>query len=287
VNLAKQAHLGRRRRVGLITCDALPTLHEDERPFLEALPAHGLEPVALPWGPSALTADVDAFVVRTPWDWPRRAAAFDAFLARLPEERTYNAPSLMRACLAKDYLFTLARAGIPIVPSELVEGDGSAARAAILRRGWTRAVVKPMRSATAHRTHVVDRDAVPSLEHDRWLVQPFLPEIVDGELSYVFFEGELSHAVRKIPRPGDFRVQEEHGGQSVPEPIDRALAAQARAALDALPGQRPLYARVDGVVHRGALHVMELEVVEPQLFFALFPEAGERLAAALARRLAP
>ena len=44
-------------------------------------------------------------------------------------------------------------------------------------------------------------------------------------------------------------------------------------------------ARVDGVVHHGRFCVMELEVVEPELFFRLHPRAADGFATGLLEML--
>ena len=272
-------------RLGVITSGAFPDLVKDDQPFLAALPALGVRVVPLVWGAATLAAEVDAYLVRSPWDWYLRPDEFDAFLAALPETRTHNAPSLMRAYLGKDYLLAFAAAGIATVPTELVDGGHAEIGRAIARRDWSRSVVKPIRSAGAHRTICIDGGiAPPSLAPERWLVQRYLPEIERGELSFVFFDGELSHCVRKSPRAGDFRVQREHGGNSERHVPSAELVAQAARALSQL-GPAPLYARVDGVVVDDELLLMELEVVEPELFFGLCAEAGPRFANALCKRL--
>ena len=113
------------------------------------------------------------------------------------------------------------------------------------------------------------------------MVQPFLPAIVmEGEWSLCFFGGQYSHAVLKRPRPGDFRVQADHGGQyTAAEPPPR-LVEEADAALRAA-GRRTLYARVDGCVVDGVFRLMELELLEPGLFLSTDPGAGARFAEAV------
>jgi hypothetical protein len=120
------------------------------------------------------------------------------------------------------------------------------------------------------------------------MVQPLVGEIErDGEWSLVFFTGRYSHAVLKRPRAGDFRVQREHGGtlESVdPEPSVIAAAARTIAAIP-FGDAPPLYARVDGCLVGGALLLMELEVLEPELFLRCAPESAGRLADALLARI--
>jgi hypothetical protein len=49
--------------------------------------------------------------------------------------------------------------------------------------------------------------------------------------------------------------------------------------------ETPLYARVDGIARGSAFLLMELELIEPNLFLGEGRGAAERLAAAIARRL--
>lgn len=122
-----------------------------------------------------------------------------------------------------------------------------------------------------------------------YLVQDFVPEIVaDGEWSLLFFDGVFSHAVIKRAKSGDYRVQSVHGGSVevvAPSPAMLDSARHVLAATVALGHDEPAYARVDGVVVDGEFQLMELEVIEPALFFEQRPEAGEALAEAVLRRL--
>ncbi len=113
------------------------------------------------------------------------------------------------------------------------------------------------------------------------MVQPYLEELVrKGEWSLVFLGGRFSHAVLKRPAPGDFRVQKEFGGRLVPaEPTSQAIE-EAQAILAAAPKPH-LYARVDAVEIEGRLVLVELEMIEPELFFWADPAAPLRFVEAL------
>lgn len=100
----------------------------------------------------------------------------------------------------------------------------------------------------------------------------------------LFFDGEFSHAVVKRPADGDYRVQEFYGGRTALSEPPAAVLESARAALEA-SGPTPVYARVDGVVVNGRFLLMEIELIEPYLFFPQSPAAVGKLAAAVARRL--
>ncbi len=104
------------------------------------------------------------------------------------------------------------------------------------------------------------------------MAQPFMPEIADGEWSYLFFNGKFSHSLLKKPAEGDFRVQHYHGGTiskvaASPEQIKSAGLYVEKFATDTL------YARVDGIHRNGELYLMELELIEPYLFLNTAPEA--------------
>jgi hypothetical protein len=124
-------------------------------------------------------------------------------------------------------------------------------------------------------------------------VQPFLPEVLsEGEFSLFYFLGDYSHAILKTPGRGDFRVQEEHGGtiqQVQPEPalFETADAClQALASIPGLPREPLLYARPDFVRTPQGFALMELEMIEPALYFRMdAPRAAERFAEAVVRWL--
>ena len=180
------------------------------------------------------------------------------------------------------------------VPTRIVE-RGSPVRVPDVAHaeGWTRFVVKPAVSASAHETHALglpldaeDRAAIERVvAHGDALVQPFVDEVTtDGELSLIFFDGVFSHAAIKRSRRGDFRVQTEHGGTVAPIDVVPAIVAEARRSLDALD-EMPLYARVDGVGDERSFRLMELELIEPNVFLAVADGSADRFAAAIARRL--
>ena len=152
-----------------------------------------------------------------------------------------------------------------------------------------RAVVKPVVSAGAHRTRVVrEGDGIEWTDEDvgAYFVQEFVDAVVEsGEWSLVFLGGEYSHAVRKTATPGDFRVQEEFGGAVLVEEPSAATLAAARDVLVGVPGgDRLAYARVDLVEdrERGPL-LMELELIEPELFLRSADGAATKLARAALR----
>ena len=290
-------------RVALITYSGVPAITTDDRLLRDALVARGAEVDARPWDARADWASYHRLVLRSCWNFHHRPQEFLLWVDEVKERHDgslRNAPALVRWSVDKRYLQDLDAHGVAIVPTIWVNvGDGEAVPnldELIAAEGWTGgAVVKPAISATAHETWRVAADDGPSHQArfealldkspSGVMVQPFLPEIQeDGEWSLVFLGGEFSHAVVKRPADGDFRVQHDFGGTVERRDPEASLIEEARAVLRAAARatntevDEILYARVDGIVRNAGLLLMELEVIEPMLFFSHAPGAAARMA---------
>lgn len=264
-------------------------LTRDDRVLQAALTAAGYEPVVRLWdAPEEPWSGYRAIIIRSCWDYHQRIAEFQAWLDRLERAKVpvFNPVPVLRWNASKTYLRDLSARNVAVVPTSWVsQGSGTALRTIRDKHGWSRMVVKPVVSASAFHTwrtgpEIAEQDesAFRRMVAERDLmVQPFQPEIqTAGELSFMFFGGRFSHAVRKRPRPGDFRVQAEFGGTVEPVAVDESLVAQAAAAIQCAPAPT-LYARVDGCETGSHLRVMELELIEPWLFFLEEAGAATRL----------
>ena len=269
----------------------------EEGLLAEALAARGLAAARRPWSdPTVDWRRCRSALFRSTWDYFDRFVEFSPWLERVSAcTRLFNHAGLIRWNIDKRYLGELAEKGVAIVPTRFVERGEAAPLADVMdARGWAEAVFKPVVSGAARLTHRVRRERLGEHEAlfarcvaaEAMMVQAFEPAILDeGELSLVVIAGRTTHAVRKTPRAGDFRVQDDHGGSVQPHQASAAERAFAEAAVAACPSP-PLYARVDMV--RGAdgdLRLMELELVEPELFFRFHPPAAQALAAAIATAL--
>lgn len=252
----------------------------------------------------------DLAVVRTTWDYSSRRDAFVAWATEVGEVTTLlNPPDVLRWNSHKSYLLELEERGAPVVPTAwLGQGDRVSVRELLAARDWTRAVIKPAVGAGAggicrvaldpdrgatHESPATERSPAAAQRHlDALLevgdvmIQPFLSTVSGrGELSVVVVDGQVSHAVRKHPADGDFRVQSTHGGRYTAEPVDPDVAALARWVVDATDADL-LVARVDLIEDEsGTQQLMELELIEPDLLFSIVPEAAAPVADAIMRRL--
>ena len=271
-------------------------LTADDTVLAEAIAATGREVVPVVWGqPVPKDATV---VVRSTWDYVEQPDRFLAWLAELDaaEVDVFNPTSLLRWNLHKRYLLELAERGVSIVPTVVVAQHDRVELGALMRsRGWADAVVKPAIGGTARLAHHVGHGGVEAAQRhldallagEDVLVQQFIASVpVAGEVSVVAIDGVVTHAVRKISASGEWRVQVEFGGSAHLISISDDLAAAAQRAIGAAP-RTPLYARIDLVDGDDVPLVMELELVEPELFFLLAPHAATRIAQFLADRQSP
>lgn len=286
-------------RVAVATCDQFPELEDDDRLLAAALAARGCAPTPAVWDDPAVDwSAFDRVLIRSTWGYHEKPDAYLLWLERFRSRpgTLWNPPDVVADNVHKGYLLDLERAGIPIVPTELVRaGEPRSLGAILTRRGWSRAVVKPAVSAGAADTWTVGTepgDGEPSelrfrdLVADRdVLIQPYLDEIRDeGEWSLVFIAGRYSHAVVKTPAEGDFRVQTEHGGTFRAGAPSADLIDRAARVVETIR-QPWLLARVDGIVRDGRFLLLELELNEPYLGFHFAPGSADRLADALVATL--
>jgi glutathione synthase/RimK-type ligase-like ATP-grasp enzyme len=285
----------RARAIVLATAADQPEITASDRLYVAALQRYGFAVVGAPWdGPRAAFDGAAAVVIRSTWGYYRASDAFrDWTEVMATASRLFNPIGLVRWNLRKDYIAKLAAASVRVPQTHFVACEVDAIDKVFGDTGWSRAVVKPLTGASGYSVELVTREGVArsvsrlaaEARAGGVLVQEFLPEIADGELSLIYFDGIFSHAVRKRPPHGEFRVNSRFGATRSAELPSRAVTEQGAAVLRTLP-EVPLYARVDGIVRDGALIVIEIEVLEPALFMEFDPSSAERFAEATLRRIA-
>jgi glutathione synthase/RimK-type ligase-like ATP-grasp enzyme len=259
------------------------------------LAARGITAESVAWDDPAVTwTDYDAVLLRSTWDYHQRVDEFVAWLDKLAllGVAVYNPAHIVRWNTDKHYLADLARHGATIIPT--VFADGTRTLTDIMAEtGWDDVVIKPRYGASAEGVRVFMSDnAADAPALTDMLVQPRLSQVMtDGEHSFVFLNGQYAYAALKRPAAGALFVQIEHGGSETIITPSSTLIAQAEVVMAAavahldIASDDILYARVDGIILDGQLHVMELELIEPSLFIYLHAPAPELVADAVAARL--
>jgi hypothetical protein len=213
-----------RRPIAFLSMESLEGFFTYDHLAADVLRARGREVEFVPWRRAEEWSRFAAVVVRSPWDYQQDPAHFMDVLRAIEASGTplHNPVAVAEWNLAKTYLLHLERAGVPIVPTRIGRVPSRDALCALaMEFGAEEMVLKPVIGANADgafrlrapfddaRAH----EAVACYRERECLAQPFLRSIVEeGEVSLFYFFGELSHAIIKRPAPGDFRVQEEHGG---------------------------------------------------------------------------
>jgi glutathione synthase/RimK-type ligase-like ATP-grasp enzyme len=246
------------------------------------------------WDDTTAWASVGLVVVRSPWDYSDAHEEFLSWARSVAAvTQLVNPIEMLEWNSHKSYLLALASAGVSTVVTTLVPRDASGTdRALALATYPGEIVIKPAVSVGAIgalRSTAVSADAAAHLAElalaGDVLVQPLAQAVLDqGETSLIYFGGQFSHAIRKIPAAGDYRVQEHHGGRVVAHEPTLDEFAVAAATLAAAP-VATAYARVDLVQVDGCAAVMELEAIEPQLFLDHDVDAAARFAAHIASLL--
>lgn len=230
-------------------------------------------------------------LIRTVWDYTAKEKLFLDKIAQAEADGAtiIHSPEIVRWNIDKSYLVQLRRAGHDVVPTGLEVNFSPAVLAGYFEK-YDTLIVKPRVGAGGKNTFKIsknsDAGALNPLLGSSVLVQPYIPEIANcGEHSFIFFNEQFSHAVLKKPGKGEFRVQEIHGGtvesySPTGGEIEQAAAILKAAALNTV------YARVDMVRRKTGLCLMELEILEPQLFFDFSDQAKTRFAQAVRQRIA-
>ena len=267
---------------------------EDERPLVGALEERGLRTELAVWDDPAVDwAATKVVVVRYVFDYIRDRDAFCAWADRVEATTPLHNPArVLRWNSHKSYLRDLEAAGVPIVPTEwLASGSAAGLDDLLASRGWDDVVIKPAVDNGARgtlRATGQDLDAGRAhlgrlLARGDVMIQPYVDAIEGpGEHKLIHIDGILSHTIRESPRLGGKEFFMDLIHPIDPETEERALAEQV---LSLVPESPLLYARVDTVMDRGVARLMELEVIEPVLFFSKAPGSAERMAAAIAARI--
>ena len=263
----------------------------------QALIELGLKAERLSWDDSDFDwSQTKSVIFRSTWDYFERFDEFSNWLKEVSEKTVlFNSKEIIYWNIDKHYLKDLNANGINTADTRFIEkGESITLKALHNELGWDETVLKPCVSGTARHTYRLNLSNIDSHESifkqlisdESMMLSPFQHDIVKtGERSLVMLNGEFSHAVLKVAKKGDFRVQDNFGGTVhvyKPTPMEVKFA---QMVVNACP-ELPIYARVDIFTdNNGELAVLEVELIEPELWFRNNPKAANVLAEALKEKL--
>ncbi|MBY0326850.1 MAG: hypothetical protein K2Q30_08010, partial [Gemmataceae bacterium] len=202
----------------------LGNILEDDGLLQKELERQGISSVRVDWARKDMDwSQYKCVVFRTTWDYFDRFEEFSQWLDDVSKQtKLCNPYSMIKWNMDKHYLKDLESKGIPVTPSRFVEkGSTVNIEDEILKSGWHELVIKPCVSGAARHTYRVNKLNAKAIEtvvnkllkYESFVYQPFLESVLtQGEDTLMLFDGKFSHAIRKLAKPGDFRVQDDHGG---------------------------------------------------------------------------
>jgi len=245
--------------------------------------------VEVAWDEDTDWAQYDACLIGTTWDYCDRYEEFLATLKRINQlAPVFNSPDMVAWNAHKGYLRELNKKGINTIPTVWIDDQLASVDWQSLHKILSSETLVIKRQVGANADGQFKKgivESAPKLSHPV-MVQPYLKAIADeGEYSFIFIDGEFSHALLKKPSKGDYRIQSSYGGTEAaikPEKKDLRMATAVLEVLD----DTPLYARVDMVRDsEGILSLMELELIEPFLYPLQGPNLGKMILAAIGKRI--
>ena len=299
--------------VTLATSADFPNLDEDDRGLPDALRERGIEPRVAIWDDPAVNwDDAGVVVMRSVRDYATKDkyAAFLEWARSL--SRVANHSDVVTWNSDKHYLGRLADLGVPMIPTTWLEPTAGLSKHQVHTRFPAQGdfVVKPAISSGGRgtgrytSTHAGSRsqainDAMHHLRHGRSvMVQRYLQEVDrGGEISLVYFNGILSHAVDKAPMLHPrFRSTDEVHEEIVTarEPSEREWlwGERVRKAIHDLIKEHAgrdiqlLFNRVDMVGDgQGGFYLMEVSLIDAGLYLGSTPDALDNFADAIAQRV--
>ena len=284
-------------KIALLTCEKLPELTAADQLLIPELAKHNIEAKPVIWSDQTINwSNFDYLIFRNTWDYFEKEIEFNLWLDQIEKLgiKTLNTIGIIKQNKHKFYLREMEKQGISILPTVFIDKTNSLNLAELIPSHWKKAVIKPAFSAGSYLTEVFEVADIQKINADyknlaqekELLLQEFMPEIQTlGETSLIFFNKKFSHCVNKKPVDGDFRVQSQFGGKySLVQP-SQELIEKAQKIVNTFP-ENLLYARVDGIIIGTELYLMEIECIEPDLYFDIADGALERFVSSIVELIA-
>lgn len=279
------------------TDDYKHNVYHEDRLVYHALEQIGLKTLRLAWDDMFFDwSSTKAVLFRTTWDYFDRFDEFSVWLENVSKQTTLlNSEAIIRWNIDKHYLLDLQNNGVHIAESHFIEKGANVTLEQLHDiLNWKQTVLKPCVSGAARHTYKLSLENLSAHESifqdlikaEAMILQPFQHNIVSkGEVSMMVFNGNFTHAILKTAKAGDFRVQDDFGGSiEIYKPSEKEIVF-AEEAVKACP-ELPIYARVDIIEDNiGELAILELELIEPELWFRHHKPAALALAKGVKEKL--
>ncbi|MBC7642818.1 MAG: hypothetical protein H7174_10855 [Flavobacterium sp.] len=281
-------------KIGILTCKNFPNLSSSDQLLIPSLLKRNIIAKPVIWNDHAIDwNEFDLLLFRNTWDYYEKQTEFDTWLLKIEKLgiKTLNTINVVNQNKHKFYLKELQNYGIKIIPTIFIEKTNKLNLIDVMPNHWKTAVIKPAYSAGSYLTELFEKSNVELVNkkyksiaaEKELLLQKYMPEIKTlGETSLVFFDKKFSHAVNKQAINDDFRIQQQYGGIYKIVEVTDEIINQAQKIINIYP-ENLLYARVDGIIIDDELHLMEVECLEPDLYFNLAAGSIDKFVDAILR----
>ena len=264
--------------------------------LIRALENKGVKVLKKDWRDTSFNWNNTKYAIfRTTWDYFNKYNEFISWINETKNKTNFiNSTDVILWNIDKHYLQDLKNNGINIASSIFIEkGDDITLEKLFKMTRWDEAVIKPTVSGAALNTYRINENNFSNHEllfkklvkKESFIFQEFLQNIIsEGEISLIMIAGEYTHAVKKIAKKGDFRVQDDHGGKVEIYQANYNEIKFAKNCINQCPSL-PAYARVDIVYdNKNQISLSELELIEPELWFRNNPSSAAKLSEELIAR---
>lgn len=223
----------------------------------------------------------DVIILKSPWDYHQNYSEFLSWLEKIKKLKIplLNSFETIINNADKNDFKMIENEGFGIIPSKFIDKNSFFTNFDYFFDYFDseKLILKPCVSSDARNTIILNKHEINTqinsinnyVKNEDFIVQKFLSEIENGELSLLFFNEKYSHSVLKKPKKGDFRVQlrvqHVHGGSIDAIIPENEIIENAQKIVNRF-AKNTLYARVDGVITNNQFLLIELELIEPFLY---------------------
>lgn len=272
------------KTIALLTCHKWRNKVSDDLLIKKYLLKSGFNVDIIAWEDSNDLSKYDAIIIRSIWGYEKQIIKFEEFLNKIPSStKLINSRNIVNANYHKDIqLHLLDKYNIPHIPTSIIDINCNNIEKQIKLLGYQNDfVIKPSISASGGHTYLISNNSsrhnvikynqINTIYNNiniqtKLLIQPFYPQIDDGELSIVYINNMPVYALKRYPKVLNSTSKVEY----LPiEDVDKKAILLGNKISKIKEYKDNLYFRVDMLKINNDYLIMEVELVEPDLFIRL------------------
>ncbi len=281
------------KKVGIVSCDQWKGKMKDDILLKCALEQMNVQADIISWQDKKKGfTTYDALIVTTIWGFHRHLTQFYDWLKQIENHHILilNEISLMKDNFDKEKQFELLRKyHIKCVDTVFIEPKKATEE---VKRLWEheyskypKIVVKPTISESGNDTYVLGEETsknsvqieqLDSLYQNvkgKLMVQPFIEEVQNGELSLILIDGKLTNVMLRYP---NIFTKDNQAIYIDIEKLDQKLLTLAHQILKIPEYQDFFYMRIDTIKSKGEYQIMEVELLDPNLYLSFIPNKKQQ-----------